>query len=137
MAFFKELIQKLVKDTDNFSKPHFLFLHGDLGVGKTTFTKELLSHYGYDDSKVQSPSFLKLIEHDVEGLGKVIHIDCYRIEEVNELLHLDLLQYTEAKLIIMEWPKVFLDSLWLDEEFTSYFSNFEKIDVDIKSCKIL
>lgn len=82
-----------------------LFLKGDLGVGKTTFVKELLTSFGYNPGNVQSPTFLKLIEHEVPELGQVLHIDAYRIEDEEAALALGLESYEEAKLVVVEWPK--------------------------------
>ena len=70
-----------------------LLLDGDLGVGKTQLTKELLASFGYAPAEVQSPTFLKLIEHRVPRLGKVLHLDLYRLDEASELQKLDLEAY--------------------------------------------
>jgi len=91
-----------------------LLLNGDLGVGKTQFTKELLESFGYAASEVQSPTFLKVIEHQVASIGKVLHLDLYRLEDVAEVQRLDLAAYETARLIIVEWPDLFLK--WLAED---------------------
>ena len=131
--YFTKLIAELRQSTADLARPSFLFLRGNLGVGKTTFTKELLGSYGYPCEQVQSPSFVKLLEYDVKKLGKVVHIDCYRMSELSELQHLDLLQYTEYQLIIIEWPQLFLDTLWSQAEFKNYFSDFSELYIDIEN----
>lgn len=88
-----------------------LLLDGDLGVGKTQLTKELLASFGYAPAEVQSPTFLKLIEHRVPRLGKVLHLDLYRLDEASELQKLDLEAYEDQKLIIIEWPALFEEYL--------------------------
>ena len=54
----------------------FLALHGDLGVGKTTFVKYLARVWGIED--VRSPSFDVLHVH--HGARTLIHMDAYRLK---------------------------------------------------------
>ena len=54
----------------------FLALHGDLGVGKTTFIKYLARVWGIED--VRSPSFDVLHVH--HGVRMLIHMDAYRLQ---------------------------------------------------------
>ena len=91
--------------------PALVLLEGDLGMGKTTFVKELLSSWGYSSSKVQSPTFLKLLEHRVPGHGLCLHLDCYRIEDSDEFIKLGLEAYLEADYWFVEWPEMFLKHL--------------------------
>ena len=55
----------------------FLALHGDLGVGKTTFVKYLARVWGIED--VRSPSFDVLHVH--HGARTLIHMDAYRLKD--------------------------------------------------------
>lgn len=85
-----------------------LFLEGDLGAGKTTFTKELAEVLGVEREDVHSPTFILkkeyVTKHDI--FQKLIHIDAYRFEnpiEANALrLEHDLGNPTS--LIVIEWP---------------------------------
>lgn len=85
-----------------------IFLEGDLGAGKTTFTKELAHVLGVQKEDVHSPTFILKKEyktqHDV--FQKLIHIDAYRFEtpiEANALrLEHDL--SNPNSLIVIEWP---------------------------------
>lgn len=85
-----------------------LFLEGDLGAGKTTFTKEIAEVLGVKKEDVHSPTFILkkeyITNHDV--FQKLIHIDAYRFEtpvEANALrLEHDLAN--PHSLIVIEWP---------------------------------
>jgi tRNA threonylcarbamoyl adenosine modification protein YjeE len=88
--------------------PALVLLEGDLGLGKTTFVKELLGSWGYSASQVQSPTFLKLLEHRVPGKGLCLHLDCYRIEDLADFDRLALESYLEASFWFVEWPQKLL-----------------------------
>lgn len=83
-------------------------LHGDLGSGKTTFTKLFSEKLGVEEN-VHSPTFviMKVYGIDYAGFKKLIHIDAYRLEKESELLHLgweELISEPE-NLILIEWPE--------------------------------
>jgi len=62
----------------------FLLLVGDLGSGKTTFTKFLLSKLGVQE-KVTSPSFVIMNEYETPTL-RICHLDAYRLSAEEDLL---------------------------------------------------
>jgi tRNA threonylcarbamoyladenosine biosynthesis protein TsaE len=95
-----------------------LALQGDLGAGKTTFTKSLARILGITDS-VTSPTFVIQKTFSIsEAFSKnifaqLIHIDSYRLDLSAELAHLgwhDLLNQKE-NLIVVEWPERIADIL--------------------------
>ncbi|MEO5668423.1 MAG: tRNA (adenosine(37)-N6)-threonylcarbamoyltransferase complex ATPase subunit type 1 TsaE [Bdellovibrionota bacterium] len=106
---FKDLTRRFREHA--WKRPVLVLLEGDLGVGKTTFVKELFEGWGYPASKVQSPTFLKLIEHDVASQGLCLHMDCYRIEDVQDFDRLGLENYLDASFWFVEWPELFLSYL--------------------------
>ena len=85
-----------------------LFLEGDLGAGKTTFTKALAEVIGINKEEVHSPTFI--LKKEYKGshalFKKLIHIDAYRFETPNEASVLKLKQdLSDADtLIVVEWP---------------------------------
>jgi tRNA threonylcarbamoyladenosine biosynthesis protein TsaE len=83
---------------------HIIFLFGDLGVGKTTLTQNVLKNLGVI-GRVKSPTYT-LIEAYESPYFKIYHIDLYRLQDKAELEFLgisDLLQ--EPALFIVEWPE--------------------------------
>lgn len=88
-------------------KATIVALQGDLGAGKTAFTKEAAKMLGVDE--VSSPTFviMKIYEIDFNGFKKFIHIDAYRLEKEYELLHLGWQEMASQpeNLIFIEWPE--------------------------------
>lgn len=95
-------------DTNQFAKKistevkpgMFLLLVGDLGSGKTTFTKFLLSELRVKE-KVTSPSFVIMNEYETPTL-KICHLDAYRLGAEEDLLF--YLDAPDQTLNIIEWP---------------------------------
>ncbi len=82
-----------------------IFLEGELGAGKTTFTKGILKGLDYDEV-VTSPTYNLVQIHETKNY-RVFHFDLYRISEPIELEEIGIDEYlNEAKsLSIFEWPK--------------------------------
>lgn len=90
-------------------KATVLALEGDLGVGKTAFTKEIAKHLGVTE-EITSPTFVIMKLYHIPGnshFKKLIHIDAYRIEEENEMrvLGFEALRKDPENLIVIEWPE--------------------------------
>jgi tRNA threonylcarbamoyladenosine biosynthesis protein TsaE len=89
-----------------------LALYGELGAGKTTFTKELAQYLNITEN-ISSPTFVILKSFDIPEnseihFKKMIHIDTYRLdlpEELERLGFKDLLNDPE-NLIVIEWPEI-------------------------------
>ena len=77
---------------------------GDLGAGKTTFTKGIAKALGIDEV-VTSPTFTFMKEY--EGRINLYHFDMYRVEEADELYELGLNDYLGMKngVCVIEWNK--------------------------------
>ncbi len=101
-----------------------LFLEGDLGAGKTTFTKELASVLGITKEDVHSPTFILKKEYkgDHSFFKKLIHIDAYRFESPDEVKVLKLTNDIEKHdtLIVIEWPSKMAGTV--NEDMTISFS---------------
>ena len=84
-------------------RSELVFLHGDLGVGKTTLVRGLLQALGHQGA-VKSPTYTLLESYQLAQL-RVFHFDFYRIFDPRELDYIgidELLDEPAVKLV--EWP---------------------------------
>ena len=97
------------KVADHLTKKDYIFLSGDIGVGKTTFTRYLINYLqkkeGSKATEVLSPTFNLLYEYDLKKC-KIMHYDLYRIKNVKELNNLGIFQENENAIKIIEWPSL-------------------------------
>lgn len=102
--------------------PGDLFLlSGNLGTGKTAFTKALAFNLGVDESEVTSPSFTLINEYR-EGKIPIIHADLYRLGPGVDISELGIDEYlSEDCLVLVEWAEYmegdFDDALWIRFEW--------------------
>ncbi len=81
-----------ISDIISTNKPLVFFLKGPLGSGKTEFVKSAFSFLGGESTQIQSPTFLKVIEHEILDVGRVIHADFYRVESASEFEKIGFLE---------------------------------------------
>ena len=100
----EETISYASSMVDFFQSGHVYGLRGDLASGKTTFIKGVLLGLNYD-KVVNSPTFTLINEYDADL--KVIHIDCYREDDINRWIDLGILEYFSSDyIVIIEWPEI-------------------------------
>ncbi|MDD3946525.1 MAG: tRNA (adenosine(37)-N6)-threonylcarbamoyltransferase complex ATPase subunit type 1 TsaE [Clostridia bacterium] len=82
-----------------------LLLNGELGAGKTTFTKGLAEALGINKT-VLSPTFTIIKEYE-GGRLKLYHMDMYRLEDECELEELGIEDCFDGKsVVVIEWNKL-------------------------------
>lgn len=80
-------------------------LYGPMGVGKTTFIKEVCSVLGVSDT-VNSPSFAIVNEYRDANDAPVFHFDLYRLKHANELIEIGGEDYFySGHVCFVEWPE--------------------------------
>ena len=96
-----------VKISKKLEKGDCIFLIGEIGVGKTTFTRHLINNLqkqnGLKETEVLSPTFNLLYEYDIKDL-KIMHYDLYRIKKMGELDHLGIFSDGLDNVKVIEWP---------------------------------
>lgn len=110
----EELDRFVQEFAGNLKGNEIILLEGELGAGKTTFTKYLLRHLGIGDDVV-SPTFVLMNEY--HGKFDIYHIDMYRVDSF------DISDIAGRGLILIEWPK---------ESYTNYEFPVIKIQISVK-----
>lgn len=103
---FAKLVAEKVLDLEK-DTAGVILLEGDLGAGKTAFTKELAKHLGVTN-KVQSPTFILKREYEVthHKIKRIVHVDAYRFTHPREarVLKLENDLKDSSSLVVVEWP---------------------------------
>ncbi len=86
-----------------------VILKGQLGAGKTAFTKGIAEGLGIE-KEVTSPTFTLMSVYPVknhETIKELVHVDTYRVETYEELLEIGIEEYLGKtdSLTIIEWPE--------------------------------
>lgn len=104
-----EETEKLAFDiASKITPPQVICLTGDLGAGKTAFTRGFARYFGIEKG-VSSPTFI--IMHRYSGTEIINHYDLYRIGDFDELLDIGFEEQIESGISIIEWPDNFMQYL--------------------------
>ncbi len=133
LEHLKSFSQKIA---DKLTKNDCIFLIGEIGVGKTTFTRYLINYLqeknGEKITEVLSPTFNLLYEYDLNNV-KIMHYDLYRIKDESELKHLGIFSDKQDTIKIIEWPQFinipFTDKL---EVYLDYAKNENEREIKFR-----
>ena len=105
--------EKLTKElAEDFTKylqgGEFVFLYGEIGVGKTTFIRYLINNFQKKNNlkitEVTSPTFNLVNEYDVRNFI-IQHYDLFRLKSSQEIKNIGLFENYEKILTLVEWPE--------------------------------
>ncbi len=107
----KKILSKSVSQTEKIASSRakilkgteIIALYGDLGAGKTAFTKGLTEALKVNVDDVHSPTFTLLNEYN--GKYKIYHFDMYRINSFEGLYSLGFFDFIGNGIIITEWSE--------------------------------
>ncbi len=107
-------------------KTDCLYLFGELGSGKTTFTRSLI-HQLQEKNKVPktevlSPTYNLLHEYEIKSF-KVMHYDFYRLKKSEEIDQLGIFENSKNVITIVEWPEKIGKKISNRLEITFYYEN--------------
>ena len=117
-------------------KGDIICLSGDLGSGKTTFSRYLINSIYKNQNKeppniIKSPSFPILLTYELSNF-EIYHYDLYRVSKISDLIHLDIFEELNNSITLVEWPGTILDSL----QNYNYFSiHFDIVDESTRILK--
>ena len=84
---------------------NIIALYGDMGAGKTTFTKGMCKVLNVTDI-VNSPTFTIVNEYRTPEGRAIYHFDFYRIERLSEAFDIGFEEFMDSgELSIIEWPE--------------------------------
>ena len=125
------------KYAQSIKSPVVISLVGDLGAGKTTFTKGFCKGMGIDDL-VTSPTFTIMNDY-TSGRMPIYHFDMYRLGSKEEAEELGFGEYFDLRKLkgvsIVEWAenvKGLLPALFVEVNFTKLDDNKRKISIGVK-----
>ena len=134
----EKLTKELAKGFTKYLKGgEFLFLYGEMGVGKTTFIKYFINEYQKINNLIQteitSPTFSLLNEYQVKDI-RIKHYDLFRINRKEDINNLDIFEKDNKLITLIEWPQLIADKQ--DIKFITltfnYLNQLNDRTVDIK-----
>ncbi len=107
-----QFAEKIIKTNIKNNKPQIILLFGDLGSGKTSFSKGFADYFSI--KRMLSPTFNIIKYYNLrqnvnnENYIQLIHADLYRIKYIEELKNIDFFNILTKKGIIslIEWPDI-------------------------------
>ena len=117
-------------------KGDIICLSGDLGSGKTTFSRYLINSIYKNQNKeppniIKSPSFPILLTYELSNFD-IYHYDLYRVSKVSELIHLNIFEELNNSITLVEWPTIIIDSL---QNYNYFYIHFDILNENTRSLK--
>ena len=134
----EKLTKELAKKFTKYLKGgEFIFLYGEMGVGKTTFVKYFINEFqklnNLPQTEITSPTFSLLNEYQVKDI-RIKHYDLFRINRKEDIDNLDIFEKDNKLITLIEWPQLLTDTQnikSIDLTF-NYLNDLNDRSVDIK-----
>ena len=102
--------QKISKKISNKIKPgDIIFLHGEIGAGKTTFVRYFINYleikHKIKKSDILSPTFNIVYNYIVKKI-KINHYDLFRLKNYKDILQLGIFENLNDHITLIEWPEL-------------------------------
>lgn len=106
IVFSLDELQSTVKQLLNVNRlKKVITFHAEMGVGKTTFIKEIVKQLGVNDNS-SSPTFSLVNEYETSNGEIVYHFDLYRLKSEEEAYDMGLDEYFySGNWCFIEWPE--------------------------------
>lgn len=98
MKSFARILADLAKPRD------VILLYGDLGMGKTVFSRAFVQSLTSPDEDVPSPTFTLVQLYDTDK-GTIWHFDLYRLKQPDEVYELGFEEALSDGISLIEWPE--------------------------------
>ena len=99
-----KLSRKLANCCAQLRSSFVIYLIGELGVGKTALAQGFIQYFGFE--RVKSPTY-SLIESYQNEVINIHHMDCYRLNDPEELEYIGIRDYLlSGHLQLIEWPEL-------------------------------
>ena len=134
----EKLTKELAKKFTKYLKGgEFIFLYGEMGVGKTTFVKYFINEFqkinNLPQTEVTSPTFSLLNEYELREI-RIKHYDLFRITKKEDIKSLNIFEKNNKLITLIEWPQLLANNKnikSIDLTF-NYLNDLNDRSVDIK-----
>ena len=131
-----QLNQISLKILKKISKQDCILLFGEIGVGKTTFTRAIINNLQkqnkQSETEVLSPTFNIVYEYEISNF-KIMHYDLYRLKTSKEVKQLGIFDQDVNSIKIIEWAEIVENKLQDRLEiYLKYKKNNNMRDVEFR-----
>ena len=120
-----EIESLALKLSNNLKVSDILFLKGELGSGKTTFSRFIINNLYIQNNivspdSINSPTFPILLSYNLNSY-EIHHYDFYRIKSLKEVEDLDFFENFKNSISIIEWPEILINLPFKEKHYLINF----------------